>query len=172
MTRIYNFNNAQYKVKFLELDSGLIYNKLEPSSEQISRTEKERPGFFSKLEESILKEGIRNPISISCLKYKKDSIFQWASKEIKFPKTDNYIKDGVLLICRLHGGSRLWTAQKYNLKIPCLVADFADYFTEEPLTTKEELFSCFQDRPKDIQLREFGIFIESLPHYHLRSKDG
>lgn len=175
MPREFNFETAPYKVKYIALDARLIYNHLELSKAQQLQQEKEQQ-FFSKLERSILTEGFRNPISVALGKRIFDlerskpdqpDLFHF-KKSIVLPRAVPYVRDEIVYYCAMHGGSRLMIGQKHNLKIPCLVADFWDHLPEAPLTSYEEMFSKFRDRPQDLRLREWGVFVESLPHYHLK----
>ena len=165
MPREYDFNNCPYQVYYKTIESSCVYNKLEPSAEQIKRTEEKYPGFFKKLEESILKEGFRNPISVSKVRHKKECIFDFG-KELKVNEAQPYIKGDKLFICHMHGGSRLYIAQKHQLEIPCIVADFT-HSKNKTIRNYRELMDLFKDKPRSIKFREFGVFIESLPHCHL-----
>jgi len=99
-----------YTIKYAVLPSNSIENTMRPSEELIKR-QNEKEGFFIKLEKSILKNGILNPIGIAA---KKDKVYV------------------------TYGGSRLMTAQKHNLDVPCIIADFDNVFPEAKIITEEE----------------------------------
>ena len=105
--------------------------------------------FYTKLEESILKEGFRNPIFCN-------SIEQGTFSRV--------------------GTSRLWIAKKHKLDVPCIIADYVDRWTDlEELKTEQDIRGKFQDQPHIIDLtspNKIGhVWIGGLPHYHLDETD-
>ena len=101
--------------------------------------------FYTKLEESILKEGFRNPIFC------------------------NSIREGTF--SRV-GTSRLWIARKHELEIPCIIADYVDRWEDlELLETEEDIRSKFQEQPHivdlDCETKVGHVWIGGLKHYHL-----
>lgn len=171
---MFNFQNVPYKVKYGVLDSNDIYNFLEPQEQNIFHMNK-RNEFFIKLEKSILKDGIRNPIMCWYLKLdredKKFRYFKFHVKEEKFLKRnlpEKFLKSDRLLVCRTHGGCRLMIAQKYNLKIPCIISDFCSELNHlDTLKSLSEIRSKFKDKPREIQLGTMGVLALHLPHVHL-----
>lgn len=124
--------------------AGMGTRPVKPPIDWIKKLE-HRNQFYTKLEESILKEGFRNPIFC------------------------NSIAEGTF--SRV-GTSRLWIAKKHKLDIPCVIADYVDRWTElEELKTEEEIRAKFQDQPMNINLKEPNkighVWIGGLPHYHL-----
>jgi len=101
----------------------------------------QQSGFYSKLESSINKEGIRNPIFC------------------------NSIREGTF--CR-YGTSRLWIAKKHSLDVPCIIADYINRFDDlEILENDKDIRSKFIDQPDVIEWEpEFRI--DACPHYHLK----
>ena len=102
-------------------------------------------GFYSKLEKSILEEGIRNPLFC------------------------NEIEEG--LFCRV-GTSRLWIAQKHNLDVPVIIVDYVGKWTElELLVTENDIRDKFQEQPDVVdfacETKVGNVWIGGLPHYHL-----
>ena len=98
--------------------------------------------FYQKLEESILREGFRNPIFC------------------------NSLEEGTF--CR-YGTSRLWIAKRHNLEIPAIIADYKDRWnTLEELFSEEEIRSKFNDQPKIIEITEQEMRIDACPHSHLQ----
>ena len=108
-----------------------------------------RNQFYTRLEESILKEGIRNPIFC------------------------NSIAEGTF--SRV-GTSRLWIAKKHKIPVPCIIADYVDRWTElEELNGEDEIRAKFQDQPHIVDLtsptKVGHVWIGGLPHYHLDETD-
>jgi len=105
----------------------------------------ERYGFYSKLGASIDKEGIRNPI------------FCQSIEEGTFAK---------------YGLSRLWIAKQKDIKIPCIIADYVDRWTElEELFTAEDIKAKYIDIPYDIELSETFMRIAGCEQMHLDMED-
>jgi len=102
-------------------------------------------GFYTKLEQSILKDGFRNPIVATY-----------------------YMKK---MICN-YGGSRLWLAQAHNLKIPCIVADYDNAFPDaivvEPFIDNLRVY--FKDQPYRIAINKQGVRVFKANHYHLENE--
>ncbi|KKK71484.1 hypothetical protein LCGC14_2913440 [marine sediment metagenome] len=132
-----------YVVKYDILPSKMINNVLEPDQARIDQLEKLQK-FFTKLEISILGEGIRNPIVITALS--KDDI------------TTRY------------GGSRLMIAQKHNMDIPCIIADFDNVFPEAKIIKEEEIPSYYENPPTHFQLRAAKLYIHGCETIHLKNK--
>ena len=90
-------------------------------------------GHFTKLEESILKDGIHHPVCIVS-GIPKDDYFK--CDLYLFPESQLKKKEK-MLHSRVFGGSRLSIAQKHNLKVPCVVHDFSNIFEDnEEITEK------------------------------------
>lgn len=97
--------------------------------------------FYTRLEDSIESEGVRNPI------------FCYSIKEGTF--------------CR-YGTTRLWIAQKRNIQLPCIIADYVDRWTGlEELFTEEDILDKYPDKPGLIQLDWASMRIDKCPHIHL-----
>ena len=74
-----------------------------------------------------------------------------------------------IIICLSGGCSRLYFAQKHNLNIPCIIADFADKFKDlEQLYTEEDICSKYKDPPEQFILNERGVFLRYPNHIHLQ----
>ncbi len=131
-----------YAVKYLVLDPNDIKNPMGPSDHQI-RYMNEENGYFIKLEESILREGFRNPINV-------------------------WVKDNGDLTSWYYGGSRLMIAKKHNLSIPCIVSDPINKFPDAKiLNDAEEIRSMFKDRPITVIFEEKGMNISGCAPVHL-----
>ena len=172
----YDFNEVPYKIRYLELNSNDIFNFLQPNEKQIEGQNK-RNRFFEKLERSILQEGIRNPIVCWALKKDKEDkafvYYDFWCKTQRFAKhrfPEKYNKDK-LIVCRTHGGSRLMIAQKYNMKVPCLLLDYCEAFPEvKVLDNMNDILDKYQDKPEEIFLGNLGLAVIHLPHIHLNIK--
>lgn len=108
-----------------------------------------RNEFYTKLEESILKEGFRNPIFCNSL------------AEGTFSRV---------------GTSRLWIAKKHRLDVPCIIADYVGRWANlEELKTEQDIRAKFKDQPHIVDLtspNKIGhVWIGGLPHYHLGETD-
>lgn len=102
-------------------------------------------GHYNKLEKSILSEGFRNPIIITCGFPKKRS---WNCVP---PEMQKISPQKMLFLETTVGGSRLWIAQKHNMDIPCLVNDWTERFDlKEELTDLEKIKSFYKDPPKKL----------------------
>lgn len=173
---MFDFDNCPYRVRYGILNSKIIYNYLCPNEIAI-RHQNARNGFFNKLENSILKEGIRNPIMCWALEEwpekenEKYKFYKYYHKEQRFAKHMiplEFIDKKILLICRTHGGSRLMIAQKHSLEVPCIISDFCNAFPDyETLTSISEISKKFKDQPKEIRLGKLGVLALHLPQVHL-----
>lgn len=100
-------------------------------------------GFYTKLERSILEEGFRNPI---------------------FGKS---IKEGTFCV---YGSSRLWIAQKHQLLVPAVIADYTGRWDHlEELKDEEEIRAKFKDQPEELTLDD-DLWICHCPHVHLQKE--
>lgn len=110
--------------------------------------------FYTELEESILKEGIKNPILVAA-GYVPPRKFNMLPPEMKSDSSK-------ILFCHSNGGSRLYIAQRYNIQIPCIVADFIDRFNNPEIKTEQELRSYYKDKPIGIQYWDHGVTIKQI----------
>lgn len=145
-----------YKVRYGSLPVNDIFNYIGPENgsfnlpkedaqSRIARRLKLGKDFYTDLEKSIRKEGIRNPILIYA---------GWMNDGRWF-RCPTYIKDqGMekLLICVSSGGSRLWVSKQLGMiNIPCIIIDHIDRFTHfEELTTVDQMLTKFKDKPNSI----------------------
>lgn len=173
--------DCPYKIKYAQIPSKTIWNFLEIPA----NLRQQKQDFYDDLEASILKEGVRNPILVMALKryppvklnkklrkksnwrsYHQRHDFWWTNDEnepIWLPRKktpENCIdKDGVLLICRMLGGSRLWACQKHDLDIPCIISDYCDKFPGlQPLKSQEDILKHFQNSPGKVGFNSYGVF--------------
>ena len=99
----------------------------------------EMSDWFVALEKSILKDGIKNPVVIT------------ATKDI--------------IIAR-YGGSRIMFAQKYDLNIPAIIADFDNIFPDAKVIESHEVGNYFTHKPKHIKFKPHGINISGCEDFH------
>jgi len=101
-------------------------------------------GFYVRLEASILKNGISNPILVQAGFCNDRTIHYLHNGEQEDPSK--------ILVCERQGGSRLWIAQKYNMDIPCIISDFTGKFADDPratlLKTKKQILAKFNPKPE------------------------
>ena len=130
-----------YKVRYMHVRARDITNTLEPPEYRIKQEEESRQ-FFTKLEESIKREGVRNPVN---------TVAQ---------------PNGELRV--VMGGSRTWIAQKLDIVIPALITDKYDLFPNaETLETVEEVLAKFKDKPHGIEFTKRRLNLQGCPHSHL-----
>ncbi len=131
----------EYTIRYTMVDSTLIETNIEPNRVRVEKLNMVN-GFFIKLEKSMLEEGIRNPVILTAQQGK--------------------------LINR-YGGSRVMIAQKHNLIVPAIVADFENRFPDgEILIGEKQIREKFTDKPRKILIKHYGINVSGCDHYHLR----
>jgi len=180
-----NINNS-IKLRFVELKPNRIFNLLDPKNltcwlacpalhdnwnepktlelrEEFGKFYTEEfdriTQHFTKLEKSILKDGILHPINAASGSL-RDATLRGIDVSDVFPfKTNNDIKNAVY--SHTFGGSRLTIAQKHNIMVPCVVHDFSNLFED----CEEVTINNFQ--------KWFGhsnyMFIDQLPRVRLKT---
>jgi len=114
-------------------------------------------GHYKRLEQSILAEGFRNPIVITCGAPRKRS---WDNVP---PEMHNIDPQKMLFLETTVGGSRLWIAQKYNMNIPCLVNDWTGRFIHFPdLKSLDDIKKLYRDKPKRLAFDQRLGLVESF----------
>lgn len=99
-------------------------------------------GHYSRLESSMLTEGMRNPLIVTCGPPRRRS---W---EHIPPEMRQWPHHRLMIMETLTGGSRLWVAQKHNMTIPILINDWVGKFrTMTPITTVEQALAQYRDPP-------------------------
>jgi hypothetical protein len=114
-------------------------------------------GHYDKLEHSILAEGIRNPVVITCGYPKRRSI--------KFlpPELLSQPESSLLLLEGTSGGSRLHVAQKHDMTIPCIVNDWTGRFCHYPeVLTEQQARSYYKDQPELIVIDPATGYLEGF----------
>lgn len=114
-------------------------------------------GHYRRLEESILKEGFRNPIIITCGTPRKRGM------EFLPPEMRSLPPKKLLLCETTVGGSRLHVAQKHNFKIPCIVNDWTGRFANEPeILNEAQARMCYLDQPRGLTFNNQMGLVESF----------
>jgi len=114
-------------------------------------------GHYSRLEESILSEGIRNPVTVTCGYPRKRTM------EHLPPEMRTLPPDRLLLLETTLGGSRLHVCQKYNMQIPCIVSDWTGRFNTEPeIRNEADARLCYLDQPQSVVFNPELGFIEAF----------
>jgi len=128
----YTFNDVSYEVKYASLDAATIYNFADPIKYAKKIRElggmNDRMDFVNKIEASVAKEGVRNPILVDVgitLEILKKS-GPWRAGF----RPPEHILDNIetSLICCRGGATRLYAAQKLSLSVPCLISDWSNAF--------------------------------------------
>jgi hypothetical protein len=123
-------------------------------------------GHYERLEASILSEGIRNPVVVTCGLPKKRTIQHVPPEMLAGPESNLLLLEGTT------GGSRLHIAQKHNMTIPCIVNDWVGRFNNAvEITSEAQARSYYKDQPEQIIVDSrngyFESFDDSRVSYHL-----
>lgn len=123
-------------------------------------------GHYSKLEQSILAEGIRNPVVVTCGYPKKRMLKHLPPEMLALPESELLLLEGTT------GGSRLHIAQKLNLTIPCLVNDWTGRFDKEiKIASPDQARVFYKDQPSSIEINSANELVEGFDDdrvsYHL-----
>lgn len=161
--------HPEFTIKYAVLDSSIIFNALSPdflmkrhnkTAEAYVDELNARNGFYEKLEDSILREGFRNPIMVSAGWFPSKMARHMPQAIIDNPKDH--------ILCLTNGGSRLWIAQKHKMRVPCIISDYVDMFPKaEILNTEDEIMAHYSDKPSRILHGAKGLSARDLPHVHL-----
>lgn len=104
-------------------------------------------GHYAKLEASILAEGMRNPLVITCGMPMRRTIRHLPPEIRTRPQNQWLICEGTT------GGSRLWVAQKHNLLVPCIVNDRTGRFDSSPrIKVANDALPYYRDRPAKLTI--------------------
>lgn len=123
-------------------------------------------GHYDKLESSILTEGMRNPLVVTCGYPVRRSIEQLP------PELRNKSPKDLLLLEGTTGGSRLWVAQKHGLEVDCIVNDWTGRYSNYPeIKTVSDAKQLYKDQPARATLDPTAGFTEVFDRnkvaYHL-----
>lgn len=171
------------KLRYVELDANRIFNWLDPKNiicwnafpefrekwwlpetikirEEFGKIWTEEfdkiTGHFSKLEESMLRDGFHHPINT--VTGRPRDMYLTGNKEMNHfpPELQADIHNAVY--SHTFGGSRLSIAKKHNIKVPCVVHDFENIFEDCPQVDKENFTEWFPNN---------YMFVNAPPHLRL-----
>jgi len=111
-------------------------------------------GHYDKLENSVLTEGFRNSLIITCGKPMKRQIKHLPPEILRLPEEQWLLLEGVT------GGSRLWVAQKHGIKVPCIINDTTGKFKDgiQLANASQIIACCFKDKPKVHSMDDYRGF--------------
>lgn len=138
------------------------------AEKHIEKYDKKYDNFYQKLEESILREGLLNPLLIIAGKSEKAFNDGPRTFDERLPPymAEDYSK---IVACLTGGCSRLYFAQKHNLEVPVIIMDFAGKFDDfEQLFTEEDLRSKYKHPPDHFVMNARGIVQRGPRHIHLQ----
>lgn len=123
-------------------------------------------GHYQKLQQSILQEGFRNPVTVTCGLPRKRTL------EHLPPEMRSQDPACLLILETTTGGSRLHVAQKHNMMIPAIVTDWCGRFCREPeIRNEADARMCYLDQPKSISFHATLGYVEGFDlhkvGYHL-----
>ena len=150
------------QIRYAILPSRSIFNMIAPN-DQVMETFNNEYDFYPRLEESILKEGVRNPIIVRA---------GWCPAQFR-DRLPMDMKDvsSRILICDKNGGSRLVMAQKHELDVPCIINDYIGRFEQMPeLKDENDVLSYYKDKPKEITINHYGVRVMGIPQVHLKGE--
>lgn len=126
-------------------------------------------GHYDKLEQSVRKEGFRNPVIVTCGDPVRRQMKHLPPEILAKPKHERLLLEGVT------GGSRLWVAQKLNIKVPCIINDNTGRYTSGTVCTNANqiITRYFTDQPKSATIDLKRGFSEAYDNnqraYHMES---
>jgi hypothetical protein len=117
-------------------------------------------GHYSRLLDSVARDGFRNPIMVSAGRLER-------RKHIELPPALRNRED--LIVSEYLGGSRLWAAAQLGIDVPCIVNDYADILPEaEVLRDVHAVLAKFTDAPEHADMPRHGpVTLNSLPFMHI-----
>lgn len=123
-------------------------------------------GHYDRLEKSILEDGFRNPLILSCGVPRRCKMHHLPPEIIKLPPKRRLLLEGVT------GGSRLWVAQKHKIPVPCIINDYLNVYNKGTyIRSKLEADVNFKDVPQHTTFNQFRGFTESYDNkklgYHM-----
>ena len=71
-----------------------------------------------------------------------------------------------ILLC-IHGGSRLYYAQKHNMKIPCVICEWRSRFSDTQKILTESAFVSLYNTPPRFIITQSGLRILELKNTHM-----
>ncbi|NJO64272.1 MAG: hypothetical protein HC836_40715 [Richelia sp. RM2_1_2] len=166
-----------YVIRYAVLPSNLILNMQGPdqfalpnftedgdrireaTAREVIIRRNQKDNFYNILEEDILKYGVENPILVYAGK-----VHEYLERKVH----PDIRSDPSKMIIGVHGGSRLYIAQKHNLNVPCVIIDWIDRFKDAKLITSEqELLKVYKSQPVKYKINSNGLIYNALPQHHL-----
>ncbi len=159
------------KLRYVELEPNRIFNWLNPMNvtcwcayhgwqdtwwepETVKRREEfgriwteefdKITGHFSKLEESILTDGVRHPINTVSGRLRDAYLNNPGDSLVAFPP-EYHSNINETIYTHTFGGSRLTIAQRHDIVIPCVVHDFENLFEDCEEVTRDNYKKWFSD---------------------------
>lgn len=125
-----------------------------------------RTGHYTRLEESIRREGIKNPVMLSAGRLIRRQPLE-LPPELR-ERTDN-------VVCEYMGGSRVYIAAKLGISVPAVVNDFTGVFAGQGKNVQRgEIARYFPDAPRTIRASnpDGSLYVNHLrySHYPARSR--
>lgn len=119
---------------------------------------------FKRLEDSIAKEGIRNPVLLTSGPLIRRKITE-------LPPA--VLADPMHTVCEWVGGSRLYVAGKMGLTVPAIINDGGGAFCHAPLIPPgTDLRTFFRDQPKQYGWLPNGCaYFNYLPYSHFPERE-
>ena len=156
-------DNIRYTIRYGILLANDIANAIGPEQKGHNAIKRRNKidGFYDKLEKSILAHGVRNPLCVAAGNIKKK---EWLSRLSPIMQAN----PKKILTVDFQGGSRLYIAQKHSLNVPVFVADFVGRFSDfELIENVEQIFAKCRDKPVDVRLYEWGVYLHNIPHVEM-----
>ena len=158
MPKRYSFENAPFKTKYVRALPNSIFNYAKCSG--LPENTPERIERYQKIENSILTDGFYNPISVVGGIQQLLNLQQLKPNLLPSEMAEN---PDEAVVCYSHGGTRLYFAQKHNIKIPCIVADFTNRFPNgKVIESVKELRGYFKSELKKCLITPTGLYVEEI----------
>ena len=117
-------------------------------------------GHYSKLEKSIIAEGIRNPLVINCGFPRRCKLTHLSPKAKATPPHQRLLLEGTT------GGSRLWVAQKHNIPVACFINDLSgNYQGKHRILTVKQALKYYKDKPKMLRMNPRVGIVEQFDQH-------
>jgi hypothetical protein len=120
-------------------------------------------GHFTRLEESVKREGFRNPLIVTSGPPRMKSQKGIPPELLEKPKEEWILLDG------FYGGSRLYVAQKLGMEVPIIVNDWTRAFDESmEIMNLNHLSTFFADTYETAVVHpQHGLVVRNIQSYHM-----
>jgi hypothetical protein len=172
--------NPHYDIRYVEhVDPHAIwrwwFTEHEPGF--IEKQNRDYDNLFDRLEKSILKEGFKNPLILTCGGGNASDIFRMIHENIeKDPvKAETFerfkTKEDLLstqLFATREGDARIYTARKLNISVRSVILDYSScYSSHREITSLSEFMDLFDpvyaENVKDVCFTDTSIDLELDP---------